>query len=654
MSARESLPDPTTQLNPEQVFALIDRVLPFEVCLYHQVLPLDLDGDRIRLGVAELNSEGLAYVQNLLSHLNYQVAQELVPVAVQQQLLSAFLNYDRQLKAAGHVGPVDRSQPRPIPASNPPPNHPGRTGTAHPSSMARMVPVPVPESDLEGGEVTQWTDDPLSAFDRTLDRTADLAADRAADLATDRSGIAAPVIEYSDWMEAAFHADPSPTPPVLEIDPNDRSNYDPNDFSDPRDADNATNWLGAEQLPTVMAPLSDRLMADAMSEPAVLLDGSVPDSSDRYPDSSPVASKGEVSAPQSPSPTTLPSRSDSSLPSTMDTLTEHPVASALPSNHDVVPMVDELAESDSHRRAIEAAIWGDRKLSPSDSTNASAIDSESVSDLGALTISPPPDVLAALTEAASHELPAELAQLEQDLVKALEQPASKAWPLGRVSAAEIEAAWIQPTVALPLDYGALHPQALVLQTRYADRPLSELGDLPPRALIQELLQRAIEGGIGRLYFDRPERDRARILCSRDGILQAALDPLRTSTFQGVIDELKLLADLPLLPPVDKARQVEIERTYRNELLLLRLRIAPGRLGEEATLQVLRGAALKFHQRQQLAKLGHDAIDLTRQLQKKLAEMQARATLSPDVDPRLKELTHLQSLVQSLIERLAGW
>jgi hypothetical protein len=100
--------------------------------------------------------------------------------------------------------------------------------------------------------------------------------------------------------------------------------------------------------------------------------------------------------------------------------------------------------------------------------------------------------------------------------------------------------------------------------------------------------------------------------------------------------------------------VEIERTYRNELLLLRLRIAPGRLGEEATLQVLRGAALKFHQRQQLAKLGHDAIDLTRQLQKKLAEMQARAALSPDVDPRLKELTHLQSLVQSLIERLAGW
>jgi hypothetical protein len=647
VSARESLPDLTTQLNPEQVFALIDRVLPFEVCLYHQVLPLDLDGDHIRLGVAELNSEGLAYVQNLLSHLNYQVEQELVPVTVQQQLLSAFLNYDRQLKAAGHVGPVDRSQPRPITASNPPPNHPGRTGAAHPSSMARMVPVPVPESDLEGSEVTQWTDDPLSAFDRT--------ADLAADFVADRSGIAAPVIEYSDWMEAASHEDPSPTPPVLEIHPDD-----PNDVSDPReaadadDADDATNWLGAEQLPTVMAPLSDRLMTDAISEPAVLLDGSVPDNSDRYPDSSPVASKGEVSAPQSPSPTTPPLRSDSSPPSTMDTLTEHPVASALASDPDLVPMVDEPAESDSHRRAIEAAIWGDRKLSPADSANAGSIDPESVSDLGAMTISPPPDVLAALTEAANHELPAELAQLEQDLVKALEQPASKARPLGRVSAAEIEAAWIQPTVASPLDYGALHPQALVLQTRYADRPLSELGDLPPRALIQELLQRAIEGGIGRLYFDRPERDRARILCSRDGILQAALDPLRPSTFQGAIDELKLLADLPLLPPVGKARQVEIERTYRNELLLLRLRIAPGRLGEEATLQVLRGAALKFHQRQQLAKLGHDAIDLTRQLQKKLAEMQARAALSPDVDPRLKELTHLQSLVQSLIERLAGW
>jgi len=253
----------------------------------------------------------------------------------------------------------------------------------------------------------------------------------------------------------------------------------------------------------------------------------------------------------------------------------------------------------------------------------------------------------------STDLPAELAQLEQALVQALERPTSAARAIVP-SASEIEAVWGSPTVSAPLEWVDLNPSPLVLHTRYDDRPLSELGGLPPRSLMQELLQRAIEGGIGRLYFDRPEPDRARILCSRDGILQAALDPLPPSTFQGVIDELKLLANLPLLPPVGKARQVEIERIYRSELLLLRLRIAPGRLGEEATLQVLRGAALKFHQRQQLAKLSQDAIDLTRQLQKKLAEMQVRASLSQDFNPRSQDLAQLQVAVQRLVERLAGW
>ena len=51
----------------------------------------------------------------------------------------------------------------------------------------------------------------------------------------------------------------------------------------------------------------------------------------------------------------------------------------------------------------------------------------------------------------------------------------------------------------------------------------------------------------------------------------------------------------------------MERLYENTHLLLRLRINPAPLGEEANLQVLRGAALKFYQKQQLSKLSLDAL-----------------------------------------------
>lgn len=33
-------------LNHQQIFRLMDSILSFEACLYHQVLPLALDGNR--------------------------------------------------------------------------------------------------------------------------------------------------------------------------------------------------------------------------------------------------------------------------------------------------------------------------------------------------------------------------------------------------------------------------------------------------------------------------------------------------------------------------------------------------------------------------------------------------------------------------------
>ena len=167
---------------------------------------------------------------------------------------------------------------------------------------------------------------------------------------------------------------------------------------------------------------------------------------------------------------------------------------------------------------------------------------------------------------------------------------------------------------------------LELRAQYLASPIEALAALPPSQLLDELLGRVLMGGIGRLFFERQEQN-GRILWSRDGVLQSALESLSLPTFQGTINELKRLTNLPMIP-VQDARQVEIERMYQKTHLLLRLRVMRGQYGEEATLQVLRGAALKFYQQQKIADLSHEALMLAQQLQGKLGELRDRSTLHP--------------------------
>lgn len=63
--------DWTTQLDTEQVFRLIDSILPFEACLYHQLLPLSLEGSRLKLGMVNLDdAAALDYVRRILAYMN--------------------------------------------------------------------------------------------------------------------------------------------------------------------------------------------------------------------------------------------------------------------------------------------------------------------------------------------------------------------------------------------------------------------------------------------------------------------------------------------------------------------------------------------------------------------------------------------------------
>ncbi|MEH2320853.1 pilus assembly protein PilB [Nostoc sp.] len=181
-------------------------------------------------------------------------------------------------------------------------------------------------------------------------------------------------------------------------------------------------------------------------------------------------------------------------------------------------------------------------------------------------------------------------------------------------------------------------------------PIEVLPTLPPKKLLEELLGRILAGGIGRLYLERQAYE-GRILWSDNGVLQSVLDKLPLSVFQGVLNELKRFASLPVIT-VTEPKQVEKEYVYQKSRLLLRLRVMPGNCGEEATLQVLRGAALKFYQQQQLARLSRDALGISHQLSIKLHELHERLLLNPSLDSHQSEaLITLHQLVKNLDQQI---
>jgi type II secretory ATPase GspE/PulE/Tfp pilus assembly ATPase PilB-like protein len=194
---------------------------------------------------------------------------------------------------------------------------------------------------------------------------------------------------------------------------------------------------------------------------------------------------------------------------------------------------------------------------------------------------------------------------------------------------------------------------LEVQAVHLESPIETLATLPPKNLLQELLARVLIAGIGRLYFERQSAQHGQVLWSQNGVLQSVLKELPLPVFQGVIDELKRLTHMSVIP-VEESKQVEIERLYEQSRLLLRLRVMPGTHGEEATLQVLRGAALKFYQQQQLTRLGRDALGIAQQLQRKVSELRERALLNPSLcRGQLDTLPTLNELLESVDHQLAA-
>lgn len=175
--------------------------------------------------------------------------------------------------------------------------------------------------------------------------------------------------------------------------------------------------------------------------------------------------------------------------------------------------------------------------------------------------------------------------------------------------------------------------------------------LTPKELTQILLKRIItQEGIGRLYLERQSAT-CRILWSKDGVVQSVVEDISPQLFQGVINELKRIMSLSLIP-VRKPKQVEIERIYNQKRILLRFRIMPGDHGEEATLQILRGAALKFYQQQQIDNISRDALGIAHDLQQRIDELRTQAQRSLDAqDTKQKTLPTIMTMLKQMERQL---
>ncbi|MEM9769256.1 MAG: hypothetical protein AAF892_15450 [Cyanobacteria bacterium P01_D01_bin.71] len=181
-----------------------------------------------------------------------------------------------------------------------------------------------------------------------------------------------------------------------------------------------------------------------------------------------------------------------------------------------------------------------------------------------------------------------------------------------------------------------------MDTLYRD--VSELlASMPPQTLMQALLDKVTGEGIGRLYLE-PRLKSGRILWSCNGVLEGEIDPINRHILQGVIDEFKKLARLPI-EPVVKPQQAEIERDQQGQRILIRLSIKSTEHGEQATVQILRGKALEFYRQQHMERLGRDALDVAHKLQQSLGEIRERARLSISSKPTRSDV--LPQLVQLL-------
>lgn len=91
-------------MDAEQIFPLIDSILPFEVCLHYQVLPLSLTDDCLHLGIVDPDdNSALEYVNKMLAYRNCSLVTKKISFPEQQAILSAYLYHTQHQNSDGNT-----------------------------------------------------------------------------------------------------------------------------------------------------------------------------------------------------------------------------------------------------------------------------------------------------------------------------------------------------------------------------------------------------------------------------------------------------------------------------------------------------------------------------------------------------------------------
>jgi hypothetical protein len=519
------------RLNIEQMFILIDGVLPFEACLYYQVLPLFIEGSRLHLGMVSLEDTSASdYVRRIVSYHNYSIVSRQISSEALRNTLSTYLNYSGKRQSA-QENQLSRSR---LERSVRP-----KSDQKVDQNVQETLVVDSPE-ELNGEGFLSA--DARTNFPHTLS-TASPSKSKAGSATTKNS----PNPSKTTSADKASQASPAKTQPTPNV-----------------------------EVPKV----------------------------------SPLSNKSEVASASTPISEVETKNVENTQASKVVTDSEFIGESAIASESERVDQAELIGEP-----PLEEVV-ASPPLAQSPVQQKPGLTRASQADIV------PPSAVPSVKHPANLSL-----NLKYAIAK---QRTSTSTP----------APLINPLIPLEV------------QIKHLNSPADVLATLSPKELLQELLGRVLFGGIGRLYFER-QINFGRVLWSQNGVLQSIVDHLDLATFQGVINELKLMTGLPLIS-VAQAKQVEIERLYQQTRLLLRFRFMPNERGEEATLQVLRGAALKFYQQQQLANLERDALTIAKQLQNKISEIRDRALTEPGLSSmKLEILPSLSQLLHSIEEQLGA-
>ncbi|MEB3213042.1 MAG: hypothetical protein VKL39_16940 [Leptolyngbyaceae bacterium] len=513
------------RLNIEQMFVLIDGILPIEACLYYQVLPLFLEGSRLNLGmVSPGDTAATDYVRRIVSYLNYSLVTHQISSEALRSSLTAYLRHSDETaakaKAAAKPSAASRRAKRLSDRENAPQNF---DASAQPTLV-----VDSPD-DLDPSDLN-------FADNAAIAPEVDWEADNVDTITIGLFDEGAPDFQTAD--------SPSPSAPST-----DHAQADPTPHSDP-----ASEGLRSDPVDVI----------DETSSPATAPEGIASDVIEDI--------AAEASIPD------IPHLEDDN-------------------EEESEPPLSSLADANNSEPAAPAS--AEEILQRSSDVDASAVNESPANE-----------------SATTHDAPASQSSRQRFLRYRSEKNAPSLSTSSAPSRASAPSGLLRSPIQLELD-----PISTSLEP-------SELAKLPATALLTELLVRTLDQGIGRLYFECHERS-GRILWSEDGVLQSVIEGLSSEKFIQLIEALKALTKLPIHPS-DKPIQVELERLYQHERILLRFRFVPTPLGEEATLQVLRGAALRFYQRQQLSKLSRDAITTAQALQNKVNALRDRLLATTDM------------------------